>query len=297
MILQQNTGLVSEGGGMRGVFTAGVLDCFLDRKIYFPYAIGVSAGASNGLSYVSRQRGRARACDIDILQKYRYIGVRHLLRQRNWIDFNFLFDELPSKILPYDFEACFNSSTNFEMVTSNCQSGKAEYFSERSDPQRLLTICRASSSLPFISPIVHIDGKPMLDGGICDPIPVKRSVALGHTQNVVVLTREKGYRKEEKVRNIPFVYHKYPALKVQMLVRPAAYNQTLAYIEKEEEAGNLVVIRPEKSLLVDRLEQNAQKLADLYQHGYDCAQKMINENDLSALQVSNDNRTTAPSIL
>ena len=114
---------------------------------------------------------------------------------------------------------------------------------------------------------------------------------------MVVLTREKGYRKEEKVRNIPLVYHKYPALKAQMLVRPAAYNQTLAYIEKEEEAGNLAVIRPEKSLLVGRLEQNTQKLVDLYQHGYDCAQKMINENDLSALQVSSDNRTTAPSIL
>ncbi len=291
MVLDKNTGLVLEGGGMRGVFTSGVLDCFMDKRLYFPYAIGVSAGASNGLSYISRQRGRARTSNIEMLKKYDYIGFRHLLKQKNLIDFNFLFDEFPMKILPYDFDAYFNSTTKFEMVASNCHTGKAEYLSETSDKKRLLNICRASSSLPFISPIVYIDDKPMLDGGICDPIPVKRAIALGYRKNVVVLTRNKGYRKKEKVRNIPFLYHKYPALKTQLLIRPAEYNQTLSYIEKEEEVGNITVIRPEKPLHVDRLEKNTQKLIDLYQHGYDCALKMIRENDISALQVSESKNT------
>lgn len=292
MVLDKNTGLVLEGGGMRGVFTSGVLDCFMDKKLYFPYAIGVSAGASNGLSYISRQRGRARTSNIEMLKKYDYIGFRHLLKQKNLIDFNFLFDEFPMKILPFDFDAYFYSTTKFEMVASNCRTGKAEYLSETSNKKRLLDICRASSSLPFISPIVYIDKKPMLDGGVCDPIPIKHAIALGYRKNVVVLTRNKGYRKKEKIRNIPFLYRKYPALKAQLLIRPAEYNRTLSYIEKEEEAGNLIVIRPEMPLHVDRLEKNTQKLIDLYQHGYDCALKMIQENDISALQIS-DNKNTA----
>lgn len=133
MTINNDTALVLEGGGMRGVFTCGVLDCFMDHQIRFPYTIGVSAGACNGLSYISRQRGRAKYSNIDLLDKYNYIGLRHLLRKRNIMDFDLLFTEFPEHILPYDYDAYFSSPERYEMVTTNCLTGEANYFEEKSD--------------------------------------------------------------------------------------------------------------------------------------------------------------------
>ena len=145
-----NTGLILEGGGMRGVFTCGVLDYFMDNNIYFPYVIGVSAGACNGLSYISKQRGRAKYSNIDLLDKYKYIGIRHYLKKRNIMDFDLLFHEFPDNIIPYDYKSYFSSPSRFEMVTSNCLTGKAEYFEEKSDKDRIIEIVKASSSLPIL---------------------------------------------------------------------------------------------------------------------------------------------------
>ena len=189
MILDSHTGLVLEGGGMRGVFTAGALDFLMDKKIYFPYTIGVSAGACNGLSYASRQRGRAKACNIDLLDKYHYIGFRYFFTKRSIMDFDLIFDDFPTRIIPYDYDTYFASPERFVMVTSNCRTGEANYFEEKHDPVRLLNICRASCSLPFVCPITHVDGVPMLDGGICDAIPIRKAIADGFDRNVVVLTR------------------------------------------------------------------------------------------------------------
>ena len=192
------TGLVLEGGGMRGVFTSGVLDNFMDRGIRFPYVIGVSAGACNGLSYMSGQRGRAKYSNIDLLDKYHYIGLRPLFTQRNLLDFNLLFHEFPEHILPYDYEAYFRSPERYVMVTTNCLTGEANYLEEKADPGRVIDIVKASSSLPFACPIVQVDGIPMLDGGIVDSIPLMHAHSEGCRHNVVVLTRNKGYRKEVK---------------------------------------------------------------------------------------------------
>ena len=212
--LDEHTGLVLEGGGMRGVFTCGVLDYLMDHNIRFPYAIGVSAGACNGLSYASRQRGRAKFSNIDLLEKYNYIGLKHLLRKRNILDFDLLFNEFPEHILPYDYDTYFASPERFVMVTTNCVTGEANYFEEKRDKSRVIDIVRASSSLPFVCPITYVDDVPMLDGGIVDSIPLQRAIADGCTRNVVVLTRNRGYRKDTKDIRIPsFVYRKYPKLR------------------------------------------------------------------------------------
>lgn len=258
---------------MRGVFTCGVLDSFMDRGIRFPYTIGVSAGACNGLSYLSRQRGRAKYSNIDLLDKYRYIGIRHLLLKGNIMDFDLLFDEFPNRIIPYDYAAYASTPDRYEMVTTDCLTGRACYWEEKHSPERIIEIVRASSSLPFVSPIARVDGRPMLDGGIADSIPLERARSLGYTDNVVVLTRNKGYRKPDKPTPVPFpFYRKYPALREAIARRNNLYNEQIGRIEELEARGHLTVIRPEAPITIDRLERNSQKLLSLYEEGYRLAE-------------------------
>lgn len=270
------TGLVLEGGGMRGVFTCGVLDYFLDQGITFPYAVGVSAGACNGLSYMSGQRGRAKYSNIDMMEKYQFIGMKYLWTQHSILDQKLLYQDFPERLVPYDFEAYRNNPGVFEMVTTNCLTGKACYLSEKNDWDRMIAIARASSSLPYVCPIAYVDGIPMLDGGIVDSIPVERARALGYEKNVVVLTRNKGYRKKSQDLRIPhFIYKKYPRLRVVLSRRCACYNEQLELVERLEEEGKIIVIRPENPVVVDRIEKNIKKLEDLYQEGYECASKVL----------------------
>ncbi|RHP66269.1 patatin family protein [Bacteroides sp. OF04-15BH] len=270
------TGLVLEGGGMRGVFTCGVLDYFLDQGITFPYTVGVSAGACNGLSYMSGQRGRAKYSNIDMMEKYQFIGMKYLWTQHSILDQKLLYQDFPERLVPYDFEAYSNNPGEFEMVTTNCLTGKACYLSEKKDWDRMIAIARASSSLPYVCPIAYVDGIPMLDGGIVDSIPVERARSLGYEKNVVVLTRNKGYRKKTKDLRIPhFIYKKYPRLRVVLSRRCSCYNEQLELVERLEEEGKIIVIRPENPVVVDRIEKNIKKLEDLYQEGYECARKVL----------------------
>ena len=276
MTIDNQTGLVLEGGGMRGVFTCGVLDYLMDRNIRFPYTIGVSAGACNGLSYMSRQRGRAKYSNIDLLEKYNYIGLRHLLKKRNILDFDLLFTEFPEHILPYDYDAYFSSPERFVMVTTNCLTGEANYFEEKQDKNRVIDIVRASSSLPIVCPIAYVDCIPMLDGGIVDSIPLQHAIDEGYKNNVVVSTRNRGYRKESKDIKIPsFVYRKYPKIREALSHRCAVYNAQLEMVERMEDEGKIVVIRPQKPVVVDRIERDIQKLTDFYQEGYECAKAIF----------------------
>lgn len=270
------TGLVLEGGGMRGVFTCGVLDYFLDQGITFPYTVGVSAGACNGLSYMSGQRGRAKYSNIDMMEKYQFIGMKYLWTQHSILNQKLLYQDFPERLVPYDFEAYSNNPGEFEMVTTNCLTGKACYLSEKKDWDRMIAIARASSSLPYVCPIAYVDGIPMLDGGIVDSIPVERARSLGYEKNVVVLTRNKGYRKKTKDLRIPhFIYKKYPRLRVVLSRRCSCYNEQLELVERLEEEGKIIVIRPENPVVVDRIEKNIKKLEDLYQEGYECARKVL----------------------
>lgn len=269
MRINRNTGLVLEGGGMRGVFTSGVLDAFMKHDVYFHYAVAVSAGACNGMSYISRQPRRARLSNIDMLAQYDYISLKHLVRQGCIFDPVLLYDRLPNELIPFDWNTYFKYSENFEMVTTNCLTGQAEYLSDHEDKQRSLDIVRASSSLPYVSKVVDVDGIPMLDGGIVDSIPVEHAMQLGHDMNVVVLTRNKGYRSDEKDRKIPpFVYKNYPRLRVALSHRVKAYNAQLQLVDDLEAAGKIVCIRPERPLEVGRMEKDVQKLERLYEEGF-----------------------------
>ena len=269
------SGLILEGGGMRGIFTIGVLDNFMDRGIQFPYIVGVSAGACNALSYLSGQRGRAKYINIDLLQERNYIGFKYLLTKRNIMDFDLLFHELPEKIYPYDYDALANNPTRLEIVTTSCRTGKACYFEEKNDPKRVIDLVKASSSLPFVCPISHVDDEPMLDGGIADSIPVERAISQGYYNNVVVLTRNRGYRKPTKGTKVPFMfYRKYPMAKKAIMQRNMIYNREIELVEKLEDEGMITVIRPEKPIEVGRMERDTNKLTALYEEGYNLASKI-----------------------
>lgn len=273
--IDARSGLVLEGGGMRGVFTTGVLDNLMDRGIHFPYAIGVSAGACNGLSYASWQRGRAKYSNIDMLDRYHYIGLKYLLTKRNIMDFDLLFDEFPNRIIPYDYAAYAASNIRFEMVATDIATGRAAYLTEGHDPERLLAIVKASSSLPYVCPIAEVDGRRMLDGGIADSIPVARARAVGFDNLLVVLTRNEGYRKPEGRSFVPpFAYRRYPALRRALAERNALYNEQIADVEAREARGEVVVIRPKRPIEVGRMERDTRKLLDLYNEGYNAAQEV-----------------------
>jgi len=278
--IDEKSALVLEGGGMRGVFTCGVLDYLMDNKIRFPYAVGVSAGACNGLSYMSHQRGRGKYSNIDLLSKYKYIGIRPLLKRRGLIDQQLLFHRFPNRILPYNYKAYAENPSRFEMVTTDCQTGRACYWEEKQDEKRIIDIVKASSSLPYACPIIYVDGRPMLDGGIVDSIPLQRAIEQGYINCVVVLTRNRGYRKSDKEVIVPhFIYKEYPRLRVALRNRNKVYNEQLELVERLEDEGKIKVIRPLKPIVVDRMETNVRKLTDLYQEGYECAKRIFEGTD------------------
>ena len=278
MNIDSHTGLVLEGGGLRGVFTCGVLDCFMDHGIRFPFTVGVSAGACNGLSYMSGQRGRAKSSNIDLMEKHHYVGFKYLLTQGCIMDFKLLFEDFPEKIIPYNYDAYFSNPDRFVMVTTNCLTGKAEYFEEKTSAERIMSIVRASSSLPYVTKITYVDGIPMLDGGIADSIPVEYAMSQGYEKLVVVLTRNYGYRKKE--RSMPLAktfYKKYPELQKALSLRNSVYNKTMDQIERLEQEGRIAVIRPMKPIEVGRMEKDTAKLSALYQEGYALAQEFISK--------------------
>ena len=278
MNIDSHTGLVLEGGGLRGVFTCGVLDCFMDHGIRFPFTVGVSAGACNGLSYMSGQRGRAKSSNIDLMEKHHYVGFKYLLTQGCIMDFKLLFEDFPEKIIPYNYDAYFSNPDRFVMVTTNCLTGKAEYFEEKTSAERVMSIVRASSSLPYVTKITYVDGMPMLDGGIADSIPVEYAMSQGYEKLVVVLTRNYGYRKKE--RSMPLAktfYKKYPELQKALSLRKSVYNKTMDLIERLEQEGRIAVIRPMKPIEVGRMEKDTAKLSALYQEGYALALEFISK--------------------
>ena len=279
MKINGKTGLVLEGGGMRGVFTSGVLDAFMKHNLYFRYIVAVSAGACNGMSYVSRQPRRARISNIDYLARYKYIGIRHLVTQGCIFDRELLYDKFPNQLLPFDFEEYFMHAKGFEMVTTNCLTGKAMYLSETSDRQRSLDIVRASSSLPYVSKIVTVDNIPMLDGGIADSIPINRAIETGHEHNVVILTRNKGWRDTSKDRKVPaFIYKNYPRLRVALSRRHVVYNQQIDLIDQLEAEGKITCIRPIRPMEVGRIENDVEKLERLYEEGFAIGEQFAKAN-------------------
>lgn len=261
-----------EGGANRGIFTAGVLDYLMEQDFYFPYVVGVSAGACNATGYVSRQPGRMKKCTIITDKKNRYVTVKNTVKTHTLLDMDMIFQKYPDEIFPFDYDAYFRSEMVCEMVVTNCITGKAEYLAECSSKKRMMSICRASSSMPLVTNMVMVDGTPCLDGGIADSVPIIHSLKTGHSRNVIVLTRNKGYRKKEGTKADKLYqirYGKtYPNLVRALENRARIYNKTMDYIDKWEKEGKVFVIRPEMEP-VARLERDAGRLEAFYQHGYD----------------------------
>lgn len=255
-------GLVLEGGGLRGQYTAGVLDAFLDAGLLFPYVIGVSAGSSIGCSYISGQRGR----NLEIIERYRndrrYLSLRNFLTSGSLFGMDFIFGEIPHKLVPFDFAAFEAYPGRFVTVCTDCATGEAVYYDKDADH---LAVLRASASMPFLSPMVEYDGRRLLDGAVADAIPLARAKAEGFLRNVVVLTRPAGYRKAEE-RHPPagLVYRRYPRLAGALKSRVPRYNAQMDFVEAEEAAGNALVIRPSRDLGISRTEKSVAKLRELY---------------------------------
>ena len=189
---------------------------------------------------------------------------------------DFLFYEYPDRYYPFDYKTYEASPTRFVMVVSNCLTGRAEYIEEKQDRKRLLDACKASCSLPVMCPLSWLDGKPMVDGGVCDSIPIRHAQEEGYRKNVIILTRNKGYRKPEKDFHLPsFIYRQYPAIRERLRLRYRAYNQMMDEIDRTEERGEILAIRPINPVEVGRTERNITKLQALYDEGYACGAQIL----------------------
>lgn len=268
------SGLVLEGGGMRGVYTAGVLDFFLEKNILFENVYGVSAGAVNGCNFLSGQKGRTLRINVNYMRDKRYASVRSFLTTGDFFGVKMCYDTVPNQLDLYDYEAYRQYQGNFYAVVTNCLTGKAEY-KKIKDMKKGLIYVRASSSLPLLSRDVMINGIPYLDGGIADSIPIRRAQKDGNRKNVIILTRDISYQKEKSSLQplIAARYVKYPNLVKSIQRRHLVYNRTLAYIRSLEKKGKVFVIRPEYPVTIGRLEKDGEKLNALYRQGYEDAKK------------------------
>ncbi|WP_404432576.1 patatin family protein [Sutcliffiella horikoshii] len=274
-----NSGLVLEGGGMRGVYTAGILEYFMEKDLYFPYVIGVSAGACMAASYLSRQPGRNKKVNIDFVGDPRYLSYRNFWKKRQMFDMDFLFDEIPNKLVPYDYETFLNRTEQFVVVTTDCLTGEPIYYNMDHHGEDMLQLIRASSSLPFVAPSVAYQDRMLLDGGIIDPIPLKKAQKDGFEKNVVILTKPVGYKKKASRFSSLFKYKQYPIISERLQTRYKLYNETLDYVEEAKDIGSTFVFQPSKPLPVGRMERNKDRLQALYELGYEDA-----KNNYKALQ-------------
>ena len=273
--------LVLEGGATRGVFTSGALDFLMEKELYLSHVIGVSAGSCNGVDYVSRQPGRTRDCMIHKEKEYDYYsGIRKIIRKKSLLDMDLIFDKYPNELFPFDYETYFASEMECEIVVTNCVTGKAQYMTERHDRERLMRICRASSSMPLVAPMVNIDGIPYLDGGLADSIPIGRALLTGNGKIVLILTRNPGYKKKMTNRTTANLYRKayknYPKLARAAIRRNFEYNQAVLKVNELEKRGEIFVLRPTIPP-VSRLEKRYDILMQFYEHGYESMEKRYDE--------------------
>ena len=270
-------GLVLEGGGMRGIYTSGVLDFYMKKKLDFPYIIAVSAGVYQGMSYMTGQRGRSRKIYMNFSGDPRYLSGRRLIREGSIFGFDFIFGEMSRELLPFDYERFGKSPVELVIGATDCITGEPEFFyKSRLTEQEIMQAAIASSSMPLMARPIVINGRPYMDGGESDSIPIKRAIADGYKKNVVILTRDASYAKKQEPLALALMkrrYKNYPGLVKAALVRPRKYNDTLEFIRKEEAAGRAFVIRPKTPVKVGRTERSKKKLAALYMEGYEDARE------------------------
>ena len=269
--------LILEGGTLRPIFSAGVMDALLDNNITFPYCIGVSAGITNGVSYISKQKGR----NLEVVTKYRndnrYLSYRNFLRCKSIFGLDFVFDEIPNNLIPFDMDTYRKYPGKVLVGVTNAHTGKTEYLNGK-DLDDKATMLRATCALPIFFPVIKLNGNEYYDGGICDPIPIKKAIEDGNDKHLIILTQPKGYKKELSKKNVlvaKLLNNKYPNLKDALLNRHDSYNETVRFCEELEKQGKALILRPEFSL--ESFEKDVDKLKANYNHGYDLATKRIND--------------------
>ena len=262
--------LVLEGGAMRGLFTAGVLDYLMDRGVVCKRVIGTSAGALMGYNYVAGATGRSCYVNVHFAPDWRYLSWQSFVKTGNVYGRAFSFDEIPNRLEPFDYDAYRRSPIELTAVSSDLDLGEADYH-VIADPKDDLPYLIASSSMPLVSQIVEVDGKRLLDGGTCDSIPIDYSRATGAAKHVVVLTQHAKYRKHPD-KLLPLerqVYSDCPFYLERLEHRSYEYNRTVRRLERMAEAGEAFVIRPERPVGVSNIEHDREKLFALYEHGLD----------------------------
>ena len=274
--------LILEGGAMRGMFTAGVLDAYDEQNLLFEFVIGVSAGSCMGASYMSRQKGRSRHITLTYRHDPRYLSWRNLLREGNLFSAKFSYDDIPNKLVPFDYQTFEQSTQRFVVVATDCATGQAVYLKNDTPEHKesMIQAIRASASMPFISKPVHVENMRLLDGGIADSIPVAYAMKTGHAKSVLVLTRPKGYHKKTISSSglFKFLMPCHPQLAKALYRRPELYNHALSLAEKLANEGQCLIIYPPPEIKVSRFEGDLKKLDALYQAGYKaglaCAAKL-----------------------
>ena len=272
-------GLILEGGAMRGMFTAGVIDVMMEAGIEYDGIAGVSAGAAFGCNYKSKQIGRAVRYNMKYCNDKRYSGIVSLIKTGKIYSTDFAYGEVPLKYDVFDFDAFQSNPMEFYVVCTDIETGKAVYHNYKGKEDHGFDWIRASASMPMVSQIVEIDGQKFLDGGVSDSVPVRYFEEMGYDKNVVVLTQPEYYQKK-KNRLMPLIrvkYRKYPKLVETMENRHLVYNQTLAYIKEQEKQGKLFVIRPKEKLQIGKVEKNPEKLKEIYDIGRETAALQISE--------------------
>lgn len=269
--------LILEGGTLRPIFTAGILDALLDNNISFPYCIGVSAGITNGVSYLSKQKGR----NLEILMKYRndkrYLGYGNFLKCKSLFGLDFVFDEIPNKLVPFDMDTYKKYPGKVLVGVTNAKTGETEYLDGKELDDKA-TLLRATCAIPIFFPVIKINNNEYYDGGLCDPIPVRKAIEDGNKKHLIILTQPTGYRKELSKKNVfvsKMLSNKYPNLKDAFLTRHENYNATVKFCEELEKQGKAIILRPDYKL--ESFEKDTNKLQSNYQHGYEMAIKHLDE--------------------
>jgi len=267
---REKTALILEGGGLRGVYTSGVLQYLMEKNIYFPYVIGVSMGACNGANYISRQTERNKIVNISFVNDSRYLSYIRLFLKGELFGMDFIFDTIPNKLVSFDYKTFKQNQQKFIIVATDCISGEPIYFDKAEIGDDFMKLLKASSSLPFIAKPVKYNGKILMDGGLSDSVPIHKSLKDGNKKNVLILTQPKGYRKKQSNSSIyaKLRYPKFKGLIKALQTRSQRYNETLDYIDELEKEGKVFIIRPEYSLNLGRAERNKPNLYAAFDKGY-----------------------------
>ena len=280
-----DTSLILEGGGLRGAFTSGALDCLLDHNLRYSHVIGVSAGACIGATYLAGQRERNHRIYVDLPSDPRFMGWRYYFSQHSYFNMKFLFDEVPNALVPFDEQAFYASTARFTAVTTALSTGAPAYWEKPAiKPLGLNPVLCASSSIPFLSPAVRLGEEWHYDGGVGDSIPVRYALNQ-HERALVILTRPRGYRKSPPSLSAlaRLGLWRHPAFAKALVERYVHYNESLDYLEAEEKAGRLLVLSPSSACAAERTEKDPVKLDALYRHGYQSMEALLPRLETSFL--------------